>query len=390
MRHLITIGHVKIEFANRGYELISTEYINQKEKLKYFCTLHKEKGIQEVDYDHFHYRGQGCRYCANNKISLSRQKEIDEKEFEQIANIKGFIYVGYCRHDENIWIKYICKNHVKYGIQEMTYTAMKNNKNGCRRCIERNLSQEDFLIKAQQANPNTEILEPYVNYDTKIKCRCKIHNIIYYKSPGNILSNKGCKKCWADKNRLYIFKSDEEFKNEMYKINPKIEIISKYNDYNDEINCRCGVCKNEWVTTPQKLLFDKSHCPKCKMYKGEFKIGNLLDNWGYEYITQYRISDCKDILPLPFDFYIPKFNILIEYDGILHFKPQRLSKMSKNSAQKAYEIIVKHDYIKDIFCKNNNLPLTRISYLDDEDNNVEYYLFDELVKYGAIEEIKAS
>jgi hypothetical protein len=47
--------------------------------------------------------------------------------------------------------------------------------------------------------------------------------------------------------------------------------------------------------------------------------------------------------------------------------------------------VQKHDNIKTIYCKNNNIPLIRIPYW--ERDNMEYFLWDELVKFGVIEEI---
>ena len=44
-----------------------------------------------------------------------------------------------------------------------------------------------------------------------------------------------------------------------------------------------------------------------------------------------------------------------------------------------------HDKIKNEYCKNNNIPLIRIPYWERDD--MEYYLFDKLVKYKIIEEI---
>ena len=38
------------------------------------------------------------------------------------------------------------------------------------------------------------------------------------------------------------------------------------------------------------------------------------------YIREKRFKDCKNIKPLPFDFYLPEKNICIEYDGEHHFK----------------------------------------------------------------------
>ncbi|MBP3707095.1 MAG: zinc-ribbon domain-containing protein [Clostridia bacterium] len=41
-----------------------------------------------------------------------------------------------------------------------------------------------------------------------------------------------------------------------------IEFLSKYNGYDESIDCKCKVCRHEWSTTPHSLLSDKG-CPIC-------------------------------------------------------------------------------------------------------------------------------
>ena len=78
---------------------------------------------------------------------------------------------------------------------------------------------------------------------------------------------------------------------------------------------------------------------------------------------------------------------LIEYDGEGHYNPVPIMKMPYEKANNAFEKIVAHDMIKDSYCKENNIPLIRIPYWEKENNNVEYYLFDNLVKIGLIQKI---
>lgn len=48
---------------------------------------------------------------------------------------------------------------------------------------------------------------------------------------------------------------------------------------------------------------------------------NLLIENNIKFISEKRFNGCKNINELPFDFYLPNQNLLIEYDGIQHFKP---------------------------------------------------------------------
>ena len=52
-------------------------------------------------------------------------------------------------------------------------------------------------------------------------------------------------------------------------------------------------------------------------------MGNLefLEKNLIEFKREFKFKHCKDILPLPFDFFLPNLNVCIEYDGLQHFKP---------------------------------------------------------------------
>lgn len=100
-------------------------------------------------------------------------------------------------------------------------------------------------------------------------------------------------------------------------------------------------------------------CPYCNESKGEGNIAKILDKYNIKYIRQYKFKDCKNIFALPFDFYLSDYNICIEYDGQQHFKP-----LDFFGGQESYEKIIKNDDIKNTYCKNNNIKLLRITYLD--------------------------
>lgn len=56
-----------------------------------------------------------------------------------------------------------------------------------------------------------------------------------------------------------------------------------------------------------------SHCPCLRIIsKGENRIRNFLDNHNIKYEEQKRL---EEIAKAPFDFYLPTFNLLIEFQG---------------------------------------------------------------------------
>ena len=67
---------------------------------------------------------------------------------------------------------------------------------------------------------------------------------------------------------------------------------------------------------------------------------------------------------MPFDFYLPKFDALIEFDGEQHFVPARWFS-TKAQGKKALEVVQERDQIKDEWAKSRGLPLFRIRYDED-------------------------
>lgn len=97
-----------------------------------------------------------------------------------------------------------------------------------------------------------------------------------------------------------------------------------------------------------------------KLSKGAEAVRDALTKNNIEFIVEHRFSDCKNINTLPFDFYLPKYNACIEYDGEHHAKPVEFW-----GGQGAFEGIQKRDLInliKTNYCRENKIPLLRINH----------------------------
>ena len=128
-------------------------------------------------------------------------------------------------------------------------------------------------------------------------------------------------------------------------------------------------------------------CPYCidtkkyKFSKGEEKINEILTDMNIVSIRQYTFNDCRDINMLPFDFYLPKENKIIEFDGQHHFKPVTFNGISQEEAIVNHNNTVKHDEIKNQYCKDNNIDLLRIPYYEynDIENKIKLFLRKEKI-----------
>lgn len=122
-----------------------------------------------------------------------------------------------------------------------------------------------------------------------------------------------------------------------------------------------------------KLLENKKYKPLQyferlhKLSKNESLIKSFLDENNIFYYREYSFKDLKDKRYLRFDFYIPKYNTLIEYDGQQHYK--NITRFHKSLED--FEKQIHRDELKNEYAKKHNFNLIRIKYCDDVRNILE-------------------
>ena len=142
-----------------------------------------------------------------------------------------------------------------------------------------------------------------------------------------------------------------------------------------EFECACG---NYFITSISSFQNGKVQCNQCakSISRYEKKFKEFLEKENIEYIYQYSFNQCRDILPLPFDFYIVKDSFLVEIDGEGHYHPCNFNQISNEKATTTFQITQKHDKMKNLFCKENNIPLLRIPYYIFKDESYKNYFLD--------------
>ena len=105
-------------------------------------------------------------------------------------------------------------------------------------------------------------------------------------------------------------------------------------------------------------------CLVCKSSKGEIRIGNYLKMKSIAFAPEHYLTG-KDKMYI--DFYLPEYNIGIEYDGIQHFYPIEFF-----GGKVAYDKTLLRDKLKNEYCLDNNIILHRIPYT--ELDNIEIKL----------------
>ena len=91
-----------------------------------------------------------------------------------------------------------------------------------------------------------------------------------------------------------------------------------------------------------------------------------MTNHNIEYIREYKFNDCKNKQPLPFDFYIPKYGILIEMQGEQHFRPVKFRKtMSDEETIEWFNYRQRLDNIKSSYAKEMGYTFVEIRFNED-------------------------
>lgn len=115
--------------------------------------------------------------------------------------------------------------------------------------------------------------------------------------------------------------------------------------------------------TPNSHLMGQG-CPRCKNSYGENYIENFLNSENINFISQKKFEGCinfKSKRKLPFDFYLPDYNICIEFQGEQHYKP-----VDRFGGVKEFFNIKERDKIKKDYCIRNS-----ISYIELNKYNIE-------------------
>lgn len=183
-------------------------------------------------------------------------------------------------------------------------------------------------------------------YTVKIKCsKCEQ---IFEKSWQDYLKHSECPYC-ENKQKM----NTEAFKK---LISEEYELLSEYKGQNNKIliKHKCGFI---WKINAKGFL---SHvgCPKCnkKRSAGEQKIQTFLDE--NKIINQIEASfSWQSNLKRRYDFYLPEYNLIIEYMGEQHYKENSLFKISLKEQQEI-------DRIKKEECLKNGIDYLEICYKD--------------------------
>ena len=211
-------------------------------------------------------------------------------------------------------------------------------------------------------------------------CKCDCGNIINVE--GSSLTRGHTKSCGclqkeqAAQNMREIVQpigAAKRFKDLTGQRFGKLTVLERYLENNNQNKpcwiCQCD-CGNVKIIDGNSLKTGKTQSCGCIGNSlGQDKIKKILLDNNILFQQEVKFEDLKDQSYLRFDFgiYDANHNLikLIEYDGRQH---------TDETSLWYNKTLIKHDNMKNEYCKNHKIPLQRISYLDFDKINLAYLL----------------
>lgn len=349
--------YIEVE-SDSGCKLLTKQYKNNNTKMLFECRCGREF---ETLYRSFRYANiRSCKVCSGNRYDLKYIKEHIAKN----SNCKLLTEKEVIGTDRIILL---CECGVVFESKFVSF--LHENKKQCNGCgIDKRIrttkkTNEMFDLEIYNlVEGNYSRVGDYTGTDYNLLMRHNECGHKFYMRPSDFLTGQRCPLCKYDRMKLKITKSHEMFTDEIKTLyGNRYTVLGKYKTARIHIEIKCNDCGYIWDITPDSIL--RGHgCPKCASSKGEKAISSFLDNNNIKYETEKTFATCRNVKPLPFDFYLSKHNILIEYDGEHHFQPVNFGGCTDEVAEEGHKATVRNDIIKDQYAKDNNIKLIRIPY----------------------------
>lgn len=342
-----------------------SNYINSKTLVNVTCPKHNDFTV--IPYNHYK-KGSGCPLC------LKECKAIDKENFiSKVTNIYGDRYdlsnVNYISPDKYIVVYDKLKNkYKKVKALSIMYNRSENNPNP--------KEYKKYTLEIVKDMSNA-VHEKYYNYDKFIFktlssvsiITCPLHGDFETSMENHIFKKYGCRKCGYARNGISQSKGKENFIKDSIRVHGDLYTYDKviYVSNKVPLIVTCKLHGDFPVRPDNHTKENGTGCPMCKQSKGEKKIYDLLVKLGINFIQEYKIPNFN----FRYDFYLPDYNILIEYDGALHFKAV------EHFGGEAHLNLTKYrDLMKNRLAKKYGYRLIRLKYLDI--NNLELQLLKKI------------
>lgn len=284
--------------------------------------------------------GKSTSCGCSKKIDLSGQKFGKLTVLETLYNYNGKNRATYKCKCECGNIVYISSNSIH-----------RQQSCGCSRRIDSMFGQRFGKLIV------TEMLYDYKkNGETYCKCDCDCGNTLIIRANGLKTGNTTSCGCITSPSLI-----GKKF--------GRLTVVEEIQDSTPQrlwkCKCDCGRYTNVYSYTLTSGHTKSCGCLRSESVShGETLIAQILKENDIEFEKEKTFSNCIGTggKVLRFDFYLPEYNTLIEYDGMQHFQPvEYFGGEEKFKKQQA------NDDTKNVYCIENAINLIRIPYTHSDE-----------------------
>lgn len=219
-----------------------------------------------------------------------------------------------------------------------------------------------FLYQREDSYKTTKTGAIDVKKPIFVKClNCGKESYEYYH---NLRTEH--KRCNCNENKTFTMNcSTEEFIEKWHFLNRQYFSLLEGEEYvnrNTKYKIKCKSCGKEDIRWGITLIDGPIKCKYCNLgSKYELIIGSILSNIGIDYIREYQVK--IDDSFYRFDFFLPKYNIIIEYNGEQHYKP-----FEYFGGEEKLQKTIHSDEVKKEYCLQKGYLLKIFNYADSEES----------------------
>lgn len=261
-------------------------------------------------------------------------------------------------------VKIICRTH---GIFKQQPGAHIRQKQGCPKCginkigKSQQIGNSEFIKRIEQVFGKDTFDYSKLNYQgahKEVILICKKCGNVEIKVPNVWYRGFGCLKCQGNTVGKKLLTNENFIERAKYIHGNKYDYSKvTYTGISNKIEIICPK-HGSFFQEPNVHINMKCNCPECNVSKGEEQVGIWLNKNNIEYIYQHQIKIENSYHY--YDFYLLKYNMLIEYNGLQHYKP-----ITFFGGEKGFEYLKQRDKIKEKYCLDNKINLLILSYKDD-------------------------
>lgn len=192
-------------------------------------------------------------------------------------------------------------------------------------------------------------------------CQCECGNTTIVSS--NVLKKGHTKSCGCLNREVAAQKAKLQYKNltnQRFGRLTAMEYLGSNNKGGTLWKCVCECGNDNFITTSHHLISGNTKSCGCLKSVGESKIAILLSENNIKFIQQQKFDDAiyDDTKgQMRFDFYLPDYNRLIEFDGNQHYEANGGWNTGNNLV-----LVQQRDRLKNEYALSHNIPLVRIPY----------------------------